>query len=297
MMSNFPELYKNNLDSIDDLDGEAHLNFMKIYRQALIAEGLVKFEDLIDWDQYSMRDDDCDIKASKMAVDYVKAYFLKKGTEFIFQEKGKLFIVPIKKVGDIEFELVLDVWAVMRDYGIGRIGIHSYLSVRHESALKNHDFLELINKDFKTCFGEDIKPISILAIFDMFDYREKISALYANSRIYLNIVSENNTWPDLFAQIENLIDTSIKALFDIHDVKDFLSVFEKTLAIGMPLRDLTRFQMTESLCVCYLMYAKLFKPSLFSVLTDRYREIFKNQKSKEKIFHLIDCIENYEVPA
>jgi len=51
LTSRFPELYKN---TIYDILGDAHPQFMKIYRQALIAEGLAKHDDLIDWDQYSI---------------------------------------------------------------------------------------------------------------------------------------------------------------------------------------------------------------------------------------------------
>ena len=53
--------------------------------------------------------------------------------------------------------------------------------------------------------------------------------------------------------------------------------------------------MNDSLCICYLMYAKLFRQSLFPILADGFRKIYMNLKSKEQIFHLIDYIQNYEL--
>lgn len=293
MMSNFPELYKDNLLSIGDED--YYVKFMKIYRQALIAEGLVKSEDLIDWDQYSMTDDESDVKASKMAAEHVKAYLIETGMNFCFDEGRNVFTIPIKKTGDATFELVLDVWAVMRERGIGRIGLRHYLSVENENALQENSFLQHVNNEFKIYFGESIHRLSIVAIFDLFDYRDELGILYSGFRIYPNIVSEYNTWSDLFSKIDDLIVVSTEILSDIQKTSDFLKLIEEGLGNRITMEDLTIFRMNDSLCICYLMYAKLFRQSLFPILVDSFRKIYMNLKSKEQIFHLIDYIQNYEL--
>ncbi|MEC7119734.1 MAG: hypothetical protein VXW65_07515 [Pseudomonadota bacterium] len=295
LTSRFPELYKN---TIYDIPGDAHIQFMKIYRQALIAEGLVKHNDLIDWDQYSMRDDDCDIKASKMVVEYVKAYFTTKGIEFGFEEDRKIFIIPIKKVGNVEFELILDVWAVMLERGIGRVGLYNYLSVRHEEALQVNEFLQHTDEKFKQYFERGIQPLSILAEFDLFDYRGRLNHIYSVPRIHKNVVYEYSTWADLFDQIEELKYASQAALSDIHDVEDFLMVIKESLDMKIKLDDIFRFQMRDSMCVCYLMYVKLFQPNLLPVLAEMFRKKYLRYKdSHVEMFEMMDYIQNYELPT
>ena len=111
-----------------------------------------------------MTDDESDVKASKMAAEHVKAYFIKTGMNFCFDEGRNVFTIPIKKLGDIEFELIFKVWAVMMQRGVGRIGVRHYLSVKYENALQKNSFLQnvvvfrTLCQELHSTDSEDITP-------------------------------------------------------------------------------------------------------------------------------------------
>lgn len=294
LTSRFPELYKNNINSIPS---DAHIKFMKVYRQALIAEHLVQPTDLIDWDQYSIRDNECDFKASKMVEQSVISYFHENEVRFSFDEKNEFFSIPIKQSNDVNFYLDISVGGSIEYQGIGTVSISAYISVSDYKALSSNHFMQNVDEKFKQYFGKNIQRSSITAIFDLFDFRERINNLRFIRGLYRNSVCEYNTWPDFFTQLDQLINASIKIISDIDDINFFLKILEDALQTGLSLEDVLSFQMSESLCVCYLMYAKLFRPEIFPILAKFLRKKYTNKKPQKGMFDLIDYIQNYELPT
>ena len=126
--SRFIDLYKNN---IEFLPCTYVYGFMEIYRNALIAERVVKPEDLIDWDQYTMDNFNREFEARDMVQQRVIANFLERGIAFNFQEQTRYFIIPIKKLEDTSFFLEFSISTAIEQQGIGRIMVDPYINANH----------------------------------------------------------------------------------------------------------------------------------------------------------------------
>ena len=129
--SRFIDLYKNNIEFVPCT---YVYGFMKIYRNALIAERVVKPEDLIDWDQYAKDNFNREIEAGGMIEQRVAKNFLERGIDFSFEErKGypEYFLVPIKKSEDASFFLEFSISTAIEQQGIGRIMVDPYINANH----------------------------------------------------------------------------------------------------------------------------------------------------------------------
>ena len=279
-----PDLYKNLLLTVPSTDFEP---FMLIYRNALIAEQLVSPIDLINWDEYPMINDDREFEAKCMFEEKVAIYLKDKKITFKFNKKTKNFQIPVKQTGDIVFCLQFKLSTAIQEQGIGRVMINSYISAHQKIFLERDGFLRNVSEEFIKKFQVDFDDISISTPWRMFDLRTDF-----NPDCFQGFVCEYQKWSDFFGQIQSLMECSKKIISDTTSISDFLTVIEDSLSAGISLRDIIYdcdYSNTKKLATCYLMYAKLLRPSLFLILAKETRKLGGNMGE------MVDYIQNYEL--
>jgi hypothetical protein len=281
-----PDLYNNLLLTVPSTDFEP---FMLIYRNALIAEQLVSPIDLINWDEYPMSNDDREFEAKCMFEEKVAIYLKDKKITFKFNKKTKNFQIPVKQTGDIVFCLQFELSTAIQEQGIGRVMINSYISAHQKNflELERDGFLRNVSEEFIKKFQVDFDDISISTPWRMFDLRTDF-----NPDCFQGFVCEYQKWSDFFGQIQSLMECSKKIISDTTSISDFLTVIEDSLSAGISLRDIIYncdYSNTKKLATCYLMYAKLLRPSLFLILAKETRKLGSNMGE------MVDYIQNYEL--
>jgi hypothetical protein len=276
-----PKLYKNLLHTVPSNDFEP---FMRIYRNALIAEQLVDPIDLIDWDEYPMSNDNREFEAQCMFEKKVAIYLKDKEVTFDFDKKTKKFKISVKQISDFVFCLQFELSTAIQEQGIGRVMINSYISVNHKNFLEKSELLIDVNEEFRRNFQIEIDDTSILKHWSIFDLRTDFNPIDFRWRI-----CEYQKWSDFFYQIQSLIRFSKYIVDDIHNINDFLDVFEHCLNSDLSLRDIIGYNRRNEVATCYLMYAKLLRPSLFVILAKETRKLGGNMGK------MVDYIQNYEL--
>ena len=276
-----PEIYKNLLYTVPSTDFEP---FMRIYRNALIAEQLVDPIDLIDWNQYPISNRSREFDATDMFEDKIIIYLKDKNIGFKFDKKSGIFEVPIKQTADIDLCLKFKLYTAIQDEGIGRVMIASYISTNQKNILEEGNFLMNVNKEFRRKFQLEIESTSIFAPWSMFDLRKYYSSTYFSWRIV-----EYQKWSDFFDKIQSLICYSKDIIHDTHGMNDFLDVINSILDSGVGFREIIGYNRDYEVATCYLMYARLLRPNLFLILAKETRKLGGNMGE------MVDYIQNYEL--
>jgi hypothetical protein len=141
-----------------------------------------------------------------------------------------------------------------------------------------------VNEEFRRNFQIEIDDTSILKHWSIFDLRTDFNPIDFRWRI-----CEYQKWSDFFYQIQSLIRFSKYIVDDIHNINDFLDVFEHCLNSDLSLRDIIGYNRRNEVATCYLMYAKLLRPSLFVILAKETRKLGGNMGK------MVDYIQNYEL--
>jgi len=265
---------------------------MKIYRNALIAERVVKPKDLIDWDQYNATSNfNCEFEACEMIEERVTKKFLERGIEFSIQEQTRYFMIPIKKSADTSFFLEFNFSAAIEQQGIGRIMIGPYITAVSKRKHPALDSLVInVNERFHQIFNEKIDPLSMSALWSVFDLKNN-----SNSTYFMNYISEYNMWSELFKQIDQLIEYSSTVISDINSIEDCLNLFKCVLATGAKFKDIVGFKESHIVNVCYLIYAKIFKEDMLRELSKEIINLYLYSEHKDHMKDLIEYIQNYEL--
>ena len=87
------------------------------------------------------------------------------------------------------------------------------------------------------------------------------------------------------------MECSKNIINDINDIDDFLTVIESALNAGINIRNIIGYGRRNEVAACYLMYAKLLRPSLFVILVKETRKLDSNMGE------IVDYIQNYELPT
>ncbi len=279
-----PELYKNMLFTVPCTDFES---FMRIYRNALIAEQLVEPADLIDWDKYPMSNGDREFDAKRMFEEKVVTHLKESAITFEFYRKKGNFEIPVKQVADVIFCLRFKLSTAIQEQGVGRVSTESYICANQKNVLEGGGFLRNVNEEFRKIFQVDIDDTYISTPWRIFDLRP-----YLNSAVFQGIVCEYQKWSDFFHQIQGLIGFSKDIISDINDIGGFLDIVENSLIAGVSLRNIIGYPYytNNKFATCYLMYAKLFRPNLFVLLAKKVRILYGDMGE------IIDYIQHYELP-
>jgi hypothetical protein len=162
--------------------------------------------------------------------------------------------------------------------------IDSYISTNQKNILEEGGFLMNVNKEFGRKFQLEIDSTSIFAPWSMFDLRKNYSPVYFNWRVV-----EYQRWSDFFNKIQSLIDFSKDIIHDTHGMSDFLDVIDNILDSGVGFREIIGYNRGYEVATCYLMYARLLRPSLFLILAKETRKLGSNMGE------MVDYIQNYEL--
>jgi hypothetical protein len=268
--------------------------FMKIYRNALIAEQMIKPTDLIDWEQYSLDNFDREFEARDMIHQHIKENFFKRGISFDFQEKTRSFRVLIKKTINISYflDFELSVAIERQGQGIGRIITKPYITVVYDQKTMKLDLLLTINKRIQYIFNENIDILSISVLCSAFDLRKNCNSTFDTDSIMVYI-----TWNELFNKIDQLIDYSNRIISDINFFEELLDVLEGILSTGAKFNKIVGLRHGASNYFCYLIFCKIFKPDLLSEFCHHLKMVYMNSRKKQEIYDLIDEIQHYELPT
>ena len=292
--SRFIDLYKNNIQVVPCT---YVYGFMNIYRNALIAEKILKPEDLIDWDQYdAVNNFNCEFEARDMVQQRVIANFLERGIVFNFQEQTRYFTIPIKKIADISYFLGFKFSVAIEEQGTGRIMITPYITVVCDQiSLKIDLILAHANQKLQQIFDQKIDSLSVSALWSGLDLRNNCKANF-----FVNKVPDYITWPELFKKIDQLIDCSASVISDINSIEYFLDALKCILDTGAKLNETVGFvdQFKEKAIAyfCCLIYCKLFKHDLLPEFSKQLRIVYAGYEREKEIYDFIDEIQNYELP-
>lgn len=287
--SRFLDLYKNSLESVPC----THIySFMKIYRNALIAEKIIEVDSLLDWSKYSPSKSGCEYKARLKFEEKISEHLCKKEIDFVFDKNSAFFEIPIKLEEGIVFFLSFNISIAidMIEADIGSIDINHYITASHQVTLEESEFFNKTNEIFQKNFDEKMDEILITTRWSAFDLRENFNEIPFSGNI-----REYNTWAELFSQIDRLIDGSKKIINDIHSISDFLNVVAEISATGVDLKKIIGYKKNNKILLCYLMYSRLLNPNLFLTLSKEIPKLYNYTGYKESMINLIDYIQNYEL--
>jgi hypothetical protein len=272
--------------------------FMKIYRNALIAEQIVKPTDLIDWGQYSLDNFDREFEARDMIHQHIKENFIERGIAFDFQEKTRSFRVLIKKTVNISYflDFGLSIAIERQGQGIGRIIIEPYITVVYDQKnIKLDSLLVVVNNKLQQIFDRNIDNISMSVLCSALDLRNN-----CDSTFDIDGIMVYSTWPELFNKIDQFVQYADGIVSDIRCFEDFLDIFQGILNTSAKLNKIVGLRGNASNYFGCLILCKIFKPDLMPKLCHHLKMVYmylRDSSKKQQICDLVDEIQNYELPT